>query len=305
MRRGQRYKQENHGKGGGADTEEKNRAAGRERSAAGWGRNLLCGALIGVGAILPGLSGGVLAVAFGVYRPFLELLSHPKSALRRNWELFLTLGIGWCAGFLLFARGLAAAMRSSDTVMLWLFIGLIAGTIPSLFQEAGKEGRPPAAWASLFLCAPVFFAGMFYVCHILRFTASPGPFWDFFCGCLWGAGIVIPGFTASPLMMALGLYQPMLERMSRLDLAAFAACVPGMLFSVALLARGMNWLFRKYYAVVCHGVTGIVAASTAAILPKPASGQEALWSALCGAGGFLLAFALTSFPSPSQARGQG
>ena len=36
-------------------------------------RNFLCGVLIGGGAVLPGVSGGVLAVIFGVYRPFMEI----------------------------------------------------------------------------------------------------------------------------------------------------------------------------------------------------------------------------------------
>ena len=48
-----------------------------------WLRNLLCGLLIGAGAILPGVSGGVLAVVFDIYRPFMEVLTHPRSAIPR------------------------------------------------------------------------------------------------------------------------------------------------------------------------------------------------------------------------------
>ena len=44
---------------------------------------VLQGVLIGAGAILPGVSGGVLAVIFGIYRPAMELLTHPKRALAR------------------------------------------------------------------------------------------------------------------------------------------------------------------------------------------------------------------------------
>ena len=46
-----------------------------------WLRDLLCGILIGAGAILPGVSGGVLAVVFDIYRPFMEVLTHPKTAI--------------------------------------------------------------------------------------------------------------------------------------------------------------------------------------------------------------------------------
>lgn len=65
----------------------------------------LCGALIGAGAILPGVSGGVLAVIFDVYRPLMETLTHPKRGFLQYWHIFLPLGIGWAAGFLGLARG--------------------------------------------------------------------------------------------------------------------------------------------------------------------------------------------------------
>ena len=54
---------------------------GRQNRIIHWLRNLLCGALIGAGAILPGVSGGVPAAVFDIYRPFMEILSHPKRVL--------------------------------------------------------------------------------------------------------------------------------------------------------------------------------------------------------------------------------
>ena len=65
-----------------------------------WLRDLLCGALIGAGAILPGVSGGVLAVVFDIYRPFMELLTHPRAAIPKYWRWFLPIGLGCVAGFL-------------------------------------------------------------------------------------------------------------------------------------------------------------------------------------------------------------
>ena len=51
------------------------------------------GIIIGAGAILPGISGGVLAVVFGIYRPAMELLTHPRRALQRYWQMLLAVGI--------------------------------------------------------------------------------------------------------------------------------------------------------------------------------------------------------------------
>ena len=258
-----------------------------------WLRNLLCGVLIGAGAILPGVSGGVLAVVFDIYRPFMEVLTRPRRALPRYWRMMIPLGLGWCLGFLGIAKGIAAAMLLSDAVTYWLFIGLIAGTAPSLFREAGKEGRSPAAWGSFFLCSLAVFAGLFYVSRVVHVQVEPNFGWYNFCGALWGMGVVIPGMTSSSVMMALGLYQPMLEGLARLDLLVLSAALPGMFLTIALLARLVTWFFRRHYAVAFHGILGFVFASTLVIIPTEYSGAwETVLSALCALAGFALAYFL-------------
>ena len=257
-----------------------------------WLRDLLCGALIGAGAILPGVSGGVLAVVFDIYRPFMEVLTRPRTAIPKYWKWFPPIALGWCMGFLGFAKGIAAAISLSNTVTTWLFIGLIVGTVPSLFREAGKEGRTAASWVSLLLCAGAVFAGLFYVSRIAEVTVEPNFWWYNFCGVLWGMSIVIPGMTSSSIMMALGLYQPMLEGLARLDLLVLAASLPGMVLAIALLARLVSWFFQRHYAVAFHSILGFVMASTLVIIPTEYASGEPLLSALCCVGGFLLAFLL-------------
>lgn len=257
-----------------------------------WLRDLLCGALIGAGAILPGVSGGVLAVVFDIYRPFMEVLTRPRTAIPKYWKWFPPIALGWCVGFLGFAKGIAAAISFSNTVTTWLFLGLIAGTVPSLFREAGKEGRTAASWGSLLLCAGAVFAGLFYVSRVAEVSVEPNFWWYNFCGVLWGMSIVIPGMTSSSVMMALGLYQPMLEGLARLDLLVLSASLPGMVLAIALLAQLVSWFFRTHYAVAFHGILGFVLASTLVIIPTEYAPGEPLLSVLCCVGGFLLAFLL-------------
>jgi putative membrane protein len=223
----------------------------------------------------------------------MEVLTHPKTAIPKYWRWFLPIAIGWCVGFLVFAKGIAVALHVSNTVTTWLFIGLIAGTVPSLFREAGKEGRSAAAWVSMAVCAAAMYAGLFYISHIVEVTVEPNFWWYNFCGVLWGVSVVIPGMTSSSVMMALGLYQPMLEGLARLDLLVLSACLPGMLLTMLLLARVVSWFFKKHYAVAFHGILGIVLASTLVIIPTSYSGPgEIVLSVLCCGGGFLLAFLL-------------
>ena len=63
-----------------------------------WLLRLLQGALIGVGAILPGVSGGVLCVLFGIYQPMMALLAHPISSFKAHFQLFIPVILGAGAG---------------------------------------------------------------------------------------------------------------------------------------------------------------------------------------------------------------
>ena len=270
-----------------------------------WLRDLLCGVLIGAGAILPVVSGGVLAVVFDIYRPFMEVLTHPREAIPKYWRWFLPIGLGCAIGFLGFAKGIAAAIDVSSTVTTWLFIGLIVGTVPSLFREAGKEGRSIGSWVSMAVCAGAIFFSLFYVGKVICVTVEPNFWWYNFCGALWGMSLVIPGLTSSSVMMALGLYQPMLEGLARLDFLVLSACLPGMVLTILLLARLVSWFFRKHYSIAFHGIFGIVLASTLVIIPTSYVGAwEIVLSAVCCIGGFLLAYFMARLDRRIQENGR-
>ena len=270
-----------------------------------WLRDLLCGVLIGAGAILPGVSGGVLAVVFDIYRPFMEVLTHPREAIPKYWRWFLPIGLGCAIGFLGFAKGIAAAIDVSSTVTTWLFIGLIVGTVPSLFREAGKEGRSIGSWVSMAVCAGAIFFSLFYVGKVICVTVEPNFWWYNFCGALWGMSLVIPGLTSSSVMMALGLYKPMLEGLARLDFLVLSACLPGMVLTILLLARLVSWFFRKHYSIAFHGIFGIVLASTLVIIPTSYVGAwEIVLSAVCCIGGFLLAYFMARLDRRIQENGR-
>ena len=270
-----------------------------------WLRDLLCGVLIGAGAILPGVSGGVLAVVFDIYRPFMEVLTHPREAIPKYWRWFLPIGLGCAIGFLGFAKGIAAAIDVSSTVTTWLFIGLIVGTVPSLFRETGKEGRSIGSWVSMAVCAGAIFFSLFYVGKVICVTVEPNFWWYNFCGALWGMSLVIPGLTSSSVMMALGLYQPMLEGLARLDFLVLSACLPGMVLTILLLARLVSWFFRKHYSIAFHGIFGIVLASTLVIFPTSYVGAwEIVLSAVCCIGGFLLAYFMARLDRRIQENGR-
>ena len=91
--------------------------------------------------MLPGISGGVLAVVFGVYKPAMEFLSNPFARFKTHVPLLIPYGIGGVVGFLGIANLLAFFLEKYPDPSVCLFIGLITGMLPSLFREAGEKGR--------------------------------------------------------------------------------------------------------------------------------------------------------------------
>ena len=258
-----------------------------------WIFGILCGVLIGAGAILPGVSGGVLCMVFGYYQPLMEMLTHPKRNFSRYWTMFLPLIVGWPLGFFVFAKGLSLFFGASEAASCWLFIGLIVGTFPSLWREAGKEGRGKPAYAAMVVPFLVLFTGLFYMKHMANIQVQPSFGAYLFCGILFGASIVIPGLTTSSILMSMDLYRPLMDGAARLDSSILLGLLPGMVLAVALLARMVSYLFRTHYSLAYHAVLGVVVASTLVIIPTAYSGWgEVFLSAGCFAGGFGVAYLL-------------
>ena len=249
------------------------------------------GVIIGAGAILPGVSGGVLAVVFGVYRPAMELFTHPKRALARYWRMLLAVGIGWVLGFLGGGSAILTLFHQSETVATCLFIGLILGTLPDLWRGAGEQGRSNGAYVSLIVSFLALFAVLMAV-KFSSFSEMPANFWGFlFCGVVWGFSFILPGMTSSSLLMAVGLLTPLIDGIAQLDPAVLLPWALGMGGVVALFARIVSRLFDTHYSIICHAVIGIVLASTLVIIPTSfASAAEAVWGVVCAILGALLAY---------------
>ena len=252
---------------------------------------LVQGAVIGAGAILPGISGGVLAVVFGIYRPMMETLTHPMAGLKQYWRLFLPIVIGWAAGFFRGSGVILLLFARSETLATCLFIGLILGTVPALWDEAGEQGRGRGAY----LAAIASFLALFSLLLGVRLGSfgqmRANTLGFLFCGVLWGVSLIVPGMTSSSILMAVGLLTPMVEGIASFDPAVVIPWLIGMGSVVILLARLVNWLFKAHYAFAYHAVVGVVLASTLIIVPTCYAGaREAVLCAACAAVGVWIAY---------------
>lgn len=252
---------------------------------------LIQGAIIGVGAILPGVSGGVLCVVFGIYPPMMALLAHPLQSFGKYYRLFILVIIGWALGFLALAGVIAELFAKESNIITCLFVGLIAGMFPSLFREGARDGRTKAAWTALILSTALLLGLFMLLQYGVGVQLTPSAPWFLFCGALWGVSLIVPGMSSSSLLIFLGLYYPMSAGIAALNPAVIVPFVIGILLTVLLLARGVNTLFERHYGVAFHCIIGFVIASTIPIIPLSyKSAGQGLLCLLVAAAGFFATF---------------
>lgn len=257
------------------------------------------GALIGLGAVLPGISGGVLSVIFGIYKPIMELLSNPIKNFKSHVPPLIPVAIGGVIGFLGVANILSFFLEKYPDPSVCLFIGLIAGMLPSLFREAGEQGRSKGSFISMIVCMCVIFALLIGL-KMFSVEVTPNFFWYLFCGFCLALSVIAPGMSFSTLLMPLGLYTPFIDGIGHLDFAVLIPGGIGALLTVIILAKAINALFTHFYSLAFHGIIGIVIAATIMIIPFSsfaASAGQAVVNIICLVVGVIFALLLDRFNS--------
>ena len=227
---------------------------------------LLQGMMIGLGAVLPGISGGVLCVIFGIYKPVMELLASPLKRFRTHVPKLLPVIIGGAVGFLGIANLLSFFLEKYPDPSVCLFVGLIGGMYPSLLREAGEKGRTKASWISMGI-AFVLVLALLSTLNVLSVQIEPNNGWYLFCGFCLALSVIAPGMSFSTLLMPLGLYTPFVDGIGHLDFSVLIPGGIGALVTVICLAKAVNALFDHFYNLAFHAIIGIVIAATVMIIP--------------------------------------
>ncbi len=224
------------------------------------------GALIGLGAVLPGISGGVLSVIFGVYKPVMELLANPICNFKTHVPKLFPIILGGIIGFLGIANLLSYVLEKYPNPSVCLFVGLIGGMLPSLFREAGQKGRSKGSYISLVAAMLLVFALLIGL-QSASVTISPSFGWFVFCGFCLALSIIAPGMSFSTLLMPLGLYTPFVDGLGHLSLSVALPGLLGAAVTMLLLPKFINRLFEKHYSVAFHTIVGVVIAATVMTVP--------------------------------------
>ncbi len=258
--------------------------------------HMLVGAVIGIGGILPGVSGGVLAVSLGLYKPVIDALAGFFKAPRKNFLFLLPIGLGAALGFFLGALVLSRLMRRWYDQVLWFFLGLVAGGIPSFLREANERG-----FKRRYLIATVLGAALASLMLALRreghaqSAESLTPWMALASGAVVSVGAVLPGVSTAFILMYLGWYRAMMEAFSTFQMPAVLFLAAGAGGCFAATVRAARWLFDRFHGWAYYAMLGFLLVSAGLIFPGISWNWGLPVDLALAAGGFMGAYILGKF----------
>ena len=246
-----------------------------------WILDVLRGAVIGISNIIPGVSGGTMAVSMGIYDRVIYAVNNLFRQFRKSFREILPILIGVLIGLFAFAAliGSLLGTKSEEIPITRLptnfaFIGLILGGLPAIYKRVNmKSAKLPGV--ILFLVFLTLVVVLPLLNHPEARTAdhSIGTILLMvLLGAISSSTMVIPGISGSMIMMLLGYYNTIINAMNDLrggDWSSLVLLLPyviGLIAGIVFIAKLMNFLLRKYAALTFCAIFGLVIGSPVALL---------------------------------------
>ena len=246
-----------------------------------WILDILRGAVIGVSNIIPGVSGGTMAVSMGIYDRVIYAVNNLFKQFKKNFRDLLPIIIGVLIGLFAFAAliGTLLGTKSSEIPMTRLptnfaFIGLILGGLPAIYKRVNmKSAKVPGVILFLVFLALVVVLPLLNPPEARTVDHSIGTMLLMIpLGAIASSTMVIPGISGSMILMLLGYYNPVINAMNDLrggDWSSLAILLPyavGLLVGIVFIAKLMNFLLKKHAALTFSAIFGLVIGSPVALL---------------------------------------
>lgn len=235
---------------------------------------ILKGIVLGTSFILPGVSGGVLSVVMGIYDKLIEAVSHFYESwanFKKYFNFLFFLGVGGIISVLILTNVIEFALNKIPVITILLFVGLIVGGVPQLFNKIKNE----VSFGNILL----MFIGIGLLVIMSFTTGGAGNqvidtslismIKMFGIGVLSSATIVIPGVSGSFLLMVIGYYEPLLRIVN--EITSFTnlynniiVMIPlgiGLVVGAILIARVIDFCLKKYPVKTYYVIIGFVIAS--------------------------------------------
>lgn len=237
----------------------------------------LKGFVMGLANLIPGVSGGTLAITLGIYEKLIDVLSNLFAKLKENIKFVFFLLLGVAIAFLTLSGLISYCLEHFVFATIMFFVGAILGGLPMLSKKIKGEKVSVLNIVILLLSfALVAFSATLTGENVVSFANIDlyGYIKLFFIGALTSATMVVPGVSGSAVLMTIGYYKPVLDVIK--DITNFdnigknlAILVPfgvGVIIGMLLIAKLIDFLLKKFEVPTYYGIIGFVLASVVVII---------------------------------------
>ena len=229
------------------------------------------GFFVGIANIIPGVSGGTLAITLGIYEELIEAISHFFKKIKSNIKFLIPIGIGAFTAIVIGSRIIEISLEKYTLPTLLFFTGLILGGMPMLFGKIKKNIKP--SYALIFLATFALVIGIMFLKTGNNVVLVDLNAWEYFklflVGMIAAATMIIPGISGSFMLMVMGYYEPIINAINEFTSFNnlwnnFWILMPfgiGVLLGIIVIAKIIEFLFQKFEVPTYFGIIGFVLAS--------------------------------------------
>ena len=229
-------------------------------------KNFLVGIFIGIFMLMPGASGATMAVVFGVYERLIRDASKLWVYLIKDIRFLVLLGIGVVLGVVICAKGLDFLIEKYEIPLMFFFAALILVQLPDIWKNAddGEKMRPTnylALIGGFAVMMVVLYAGQLGI----EQGDSAGALVMLVAGVIYAICALSPGISGSTILLALGLFAPVIDSLSDLHLSSILPLAVGALIGILLFANLINHCVTHYRKSTYCAILGLTAGSVVTV----------------------------------------
>lgn len=246
---------------------------------------ILQGMVVGIANIIPGVSGGTMMVAMGLYDRLIHAITHIKSEFKNSLKLLIPILAGAALAIVLLSRLFEFLLDNYPIPTNFAFCGLIVGSLPFIVEKVkGSKAADPSNWIPFVIFFAIVVGSALFTetnssanhisLNIIEIIKL------FLVGVIAAATMVIPGVSGSMMLMLLGYYDTILATINStidaligFDIPALLTCagllIPfgiGVIIGIFLIAKLIEFIFSKWETSAYYAIIGLIVSSPVAIL---------------------------------------
>lgn len=261
-------------------------------------KNVYRGLVMGAADVVPGISGGTIALLLGIYD---QLILSINKLFSKEWKqqlnFLIPLGIGMAIAIFLFANAIQWLFEHYPHPTQFAFVGLILGVLPLLFKESGARVNFKWQHFSILIISAAIAASLSFFQGDEAFIIVDINFMTyiflFLSGAIASVAMILPGISGSLILLLIGAYGTVIHAVTEMQMDILIVVALGIGFGLVAMSKIISYFLKQYPHMTYAAIIGLVIGSTYVVFPGWTSGgTDLLLSSLAFLLGLALAYLL-------------